>query len=79
MHSATPWGDERRKIIAASNVAGVPAISVPCGFTKENLPIGIQFVADALREEICVEFAAAYQSTTDWHLRRPSGLYRLVS
>jgi len=72
---APPPSDERKSIIAASNVAGLPAISVPCGFTQEkNLPIGIQFVADALREDVCVEFAAAYQSATDWHRKRPSGL-----
>ena len=65
---------ERRNIVSASNVAGLPAVSVPCGFTKEkNLPMGIQFVADALREDVCIEFAAAYQAATDWHRRRPSG------
>ena len=64
---------EKWNVIGASNVAGLPAISVPCGFTKEkNLPIGIQFVADALREDVAIEFAAAYQSTTDWHRRRPN-------
>ncbi len=65
---------ERWNIIGASNVAGLPALSVPCGFTKEkNLPIGIQFVADALREDLTIELAAAYQSATDWHRRRPAG------
>ncbi len=67
-------GAERWNVIGSSNVAGLPAISVPCGFTKDkNLPIGIQFVADALREDVCVEFAAAYQMVTDWHRRRPAG------
>ena len=72
---ATPPPDaERSNVIGASNVAGLPAISVPCGYTKEkNLPIGIQFVSDALREDVCLEFAIAYQSATDWHRKRPSG------
>lgn len=61
------------QIIAASNVPGIPALSMPCGYTKEkNLPIGIQFVADALREDVCIECAHAYQLATDWHVRRPT-------
>jgi aspartyl-tRNA(Asn)/glutamyl-tRNA(Gln) amidotransferase subunit A len=68
-----PSTSETRSMIAASNIAGLPALSVPCGFTKEkNLPIGIQFVADALREDVCIEFAAAYQSATGWHRKHPS-------
>jgi len=62
---------ETRNLIGASNIAGLPALSVPCGFTEKNLPIGIQFVADALREDICIALASAYQSATNWHKRRP--------
>jgi len=70
-----PQNLETRNVIGSSNVAGLPTISVPCGFTKErNLPIGMQFVADALREDLCFEFAMAYQSVTDFHHRRPRGL-----
>jgi aspartyl-tRNA(Asn)/glutamyl-tRNA(Gln) amidotransferase subunit A len=65
--------DDRHSIIAASNIAGLPALSVPCGFTKENLPIGIQFVANALADDTCIGFARDFQKATEWHLRRPSG------
>jgi aspartyl-tRNA(Asn)/glutamyl-tRNA(Gln) amidotransferase subunit A len=67
-----PGSGEKWSVIAMSNVAGLPAISVPCGFTKEkNLPLGIQFVADAFREDVCIECAHAYQLATDWHKKRP--------
>lgn len=63
----------KTQIVAASNVAGIPALSVPCGYTKEkNLPIGIQFVADALREDMCIECAHAFQLATGWHRKRPA-------
>lgn len=68
-----PGSFDKWNVIAVSNIAGLPAISVPCGFTKERkLPIGIQFVADALREDVCIELAHAYQLATDWHRRRPT-------
>jgi Asp-tRNA(Asn)/Glu-tRNA(Gln) amidotransferase A subunit family amidase len=68
-----PRNSERHSIIAASNIAGLPAISVPCGFTKDNLPVGIQFVAAALADDTCIGFAHNFQKVTDWHQHRPSG------
>lgn len=67
-----PGSGEKWNVIGMSNIAGLPAISVPCGFTKEkNLPLGIQIVADAFREDVCIECAHAYQLATDWHKKRP--------
>ncbi|MDQ3686999.1 MAG: amidase [Acidobacteriota bacterium] len=57
--------------IGASNLVGVPAISVPNGFGPNNLPTGIQFITPAWGEQKLIEVAAQYQRATDWHSRRP--------
>lgn len=58
--------------IAASNLVGVPAISIPNGFSENNLPTGIQFVGPAWSENALIELAEKYQQATDWHRRRPN-------
>ncbi len=55
----------------SANLAGLPAISVPCGFDREGMPIGLQVVAPALAEGTVLRVAAAYQDATDWHTRQP--------
>ena len=52
------------------NVWGLPAISVPCGFTKNGLPIGLQIAGPQWREGIVLRVAHAYEQTTAWHKRR---------
>jgi aspartyl-tRNA(Asn)/glutamyl-tRNA(Gln) amidotransferase subunit A len=53
------------------NLAGVPAMAVPCGFTGDGLPIGMQVVAKPFMENTIFEVGYAYQQHTDWHERRP--------
>jgi Asp-tRNA(Asn)/Glu-tRNA(Gln) amidotransferase A subunit family amidase len=53
------------------NVWGVPAISVPCGFTKDGLPIGLQLAGAPWREDVVLQAAHAYERATEWHKKRP--------
>ncbi len=53
------------------NQYGIPAISVPCGFSREGLPIGLQISGPALGEMDVLALAHAYEQATDWHARLP--------
>jgi aspartyl-tRNA(Asn)/glutamyl-tRNA(Gln) amidotransferase subunit A len=53
------------------NLTGHPAASVPCGFTPEGLPIGLQIIGRPFDEATVLRVADAYQRVTDWHTRRP--------
>ncbi|MHC4259352.1 MAG: Asp-tRNA(Asn)/Glu-tRNA(Gln) amidotransferase subunit GatA [Planctomycetota bacterium] len=55
----------------AANLAGVPGISIPCGFDKDNLPIGLQILGPAFGEDRLLRIARMYEKETDWHKRRP--------
>jgi aspartyl-tRNA(Asn)/glutamyl-tRNA(Gln) amidotransferase subunit A len=54
------------------NVWGIPAISVPCGFTRSGLPIGLQIAAAAGRDDLVLKVAHAYEQATEWHKRAPA-------
>ncbi len=53
------------------NLCGLPALSVPCGFTKGGLPIGIQFLGQVLNDDAVIATAEMYQAHTDWHRKHP--------
>jgi aspartyl-tRNA(Asn)/glutamyl-tRNA(Gln) amidotransferase subunit A len=53
------------------NLAGLPGISIPCGFTKSGLPIGLQILGPAFEEEKLLRIARMHERETDWHTRRP--------
>lgn len=58
-------------LIAAGNLAGLPAIFFPCGFGTDGLPVGLQLVGPRFSEPLLVALASAYQRTTDHHTKRP--------
>jgi len=54
----------------AANLAGVPAISIPCGFDENNLPIGLQILAPAFAEDKLLRIARMFEKETDWHKKK---------
>jgi aspartyl-tRNA(Asn)/glutamyl-tRNA(Gln) amidotransferase subunit A len=56
----------------AANLAGVPAMSQNCGFTKEGLPVGLQVIGPTLGEEAVFRVGGAYEARTEWHKRLPA-------
>ncbi|MGL5875095.1 MAG: Asp-tRNA(Asn)/Glu-tRNA(Gln) amidotransferase subunit GatA [Xenococcaceae cyanobacterium] len=54
------------------NLAGLPGMSIPCGFDDRGLPIGLQLIGNVLREDVLFRTAYAYEQATEWHKRKPS-------
>ncbi|MBI4212153.1 MAG: Asp-tRNA(Asn)/Glu-tRNA(Gln) amidotransferase subunit GatA [Deltaproteobacteria bacterium] len=55
-----------------ANLAGLPGISLPCGLTENNLPIGLQLIGKPLDEATLLRIAYAYEQSTEWHTKKPS-------
>ena len=55
----------------SANLAGLPAISVPAGFSRSGLPIGMQLLGPPLQEQRLLRAARMFERETDWHTRRP--------
>jgi Asp-tRNA(Asn)/Glu-tRNA(Gln) amidotransferase A subunit family amidase len=62
---------ERRAPDGISSLCGLPAITVPCGFNKDKLPLGVQFIGRALDDHAVISAAHRFQQHTDWHRQRP--------
>ena len=58
----------------AVNLAGLPGLSIPCGFDAQGLPVGLQIIGNYFREAQMLNLAHQYQLSTDWHLRAPPGI-----
>jgi aspartyl-tRNA(Asn)/glutamyl-tRNA(Gln) amidotransferase subunit A len=53
------------------NLAGLPSMSIPCGFDGQNLPIGLQLIGNVLREDLLFRVGYAYEQSTKWHTQKP--------
>jgi aspartyl-tRNA(Asn)/glutamyl-tRNA(Gln) amidotransferase subunit A len=72
---AFPFGETRLVFLrntAPWNLLGLPTISIPCGFTSEGMPVGLQITGAAGRDDAVLALAGAYQNVTDWHKRHPA-------
>lgn len=58
--------------MSGPSLAGVPALAIPCGFTKDNLPIGMQIIGPQFSEELLFKVGHGYQQITDYHKRKPN-------
>ena len=54
------------------DVLGVPAVSVPCGFDRSGMPVGLQIVGEAFAEDRLLALASVYERETKWHRRHPA-------
>ena len=58
----------------STSLAGLPGMSVPCGFGEGGMPVGLQIIGNYFDEARMLQVAHAFQQATDWHLRRPAGV-----
>jgi len=66
-----PADNSQRAPDGISSLCGLPALSVPCGFSSDNLPYGLQFIARAANDAAVVLAARKFQSLTEWHKKHP--------
>lgn len=60
------------RFMRALNMAGLPLLSVPCGFDSRNMPIGLQIIGALFDEQAVLEIGHAFEQATDWHTKRPA-------
>jgi aspartyl-tRNA(Asn)/glutamyl-tRNA(Gln) amidotransferase subunit A len=64
------FGELEDMLVEPSTLAGLPGISIPCGF-GDGLPVGLQIITPQLREDLAVNIARLFESNTDYHLQKP--------
>jgi len=70
-HDAIEQAGRLTRFTAPFNLTGLPALSVPCGFTKEGLPIGLQIISRAWSDAKALTAGYAYEQATEWHKKLP--------
>jgi aspartyl-tRNA(Asn)/glutamyl-tRNA(Gln) amidotransferase subunit A len=70
-HDAVEQAGRLTRFTAPFNLAGLPALSIPCGFTNEGLPIGLQIISRAWADAKVLNAGHAFEQKTDWHTRFP--------
>ena len=70
-HDAVEQAGRLTRFTAPFNLTGLPALSLPCGFTKEGLPIGLQIISRAWADAKALNAGYAYEQATEWHTRFP--------
>ncbi len=66
--------DAFTRLTAPANMAGIPALAIPCGVSAGGLPVSLQLLAARGREDVVLALGAWYQRETNWHARKPDGL-----
>jgi aspartyl-tRNA(Asn)/glutamyl-tRNA(Gln) amidotransferase subunit A len=70
-HDAVEQAGRLTRFTAPFNLTGLPALSLPCGFTKEGLPIGLQIVSRAWGDAKVLNLGYAFEQATEWHTHFP--------
>jgi len=65
------FGELQDVLMEASSLAGLPAINIPCGFTKVGLPVGMQLIGPQFSEELLLSVGKKYEEKTQWYKRKP--------
>ncbi len=65
------FGESQDILVEASSLAGLPGLSLPCGFDSNGLPVGLQIIGSPFSEKQLLTTAYAFEQATNWHERRP--------
>ncbi|MBI4036855.1 Asp-tRNA(Asn)/Glu-tRNA(Gln) amidotransferase subunit GatA [Candidatus Daviesbacteria bacterium] len=65
------FGEMADILVEPSTIAGLPGISIPCGFTKAGLPVGMQIIGPQFAESLILNVAHQYEQATEWHKEKP--------